>query len=154
MPADRTELRSRLTDGIEQAQGVLDMYSQAYPDLTQTDPVAVQQALAAKPVPGVNVHAEPQGLRPAWLQEETIEPLALGDTADPVSQLAFLAAPGALSSIKSALKTVADPLPGVVGGFRVPRVLLRNLTSYERDTLEPVSVQPPPLPGQAGGIRP
>jgi hypothetical protein len=98
------------------------MYSQAYPDLTETDPVAVQQALAQRPVPGVNVHPEAEGPRsPAWIQEQTIEPLAFGSLADPVSQMAFMAAPGLLRGLKTGLEVAGSPGPSRLGAFASER---------------------------------
>jgi hypothetical protein len=90
-------------------------------DADLTALTAYMQALAHKPVPGVNVHARPQGLRPVWIAEETIEPVPFGAMSDPVSQLAFLASPGVLRGIQRVLETwPADqplpPRPSLSGG--------------------------------------
>jgi len=72
-----------------------------------------------KPVGGVNVHPSPEGLRPSWIQEETIQPIPFGDIADPVSQLAFMVGPGAMRGVKNLLETAGSPAPrlgGMLGG--------------------------------------
>lgn len=85
-----------------------------------------QDALAQYPMPGVNVHTQPD-LSQAWLQEQTIEPVPFGSFADPVSQLAFLMAPGVLRGLKGTLEAAATPGPGLGGllasergGIRLP----------------------------------
>ncbi len=92
----RQQLREQLTSGIRQTEGVLQQYRAAYPGFDQVDWPAVQAHLARSPVLGVNVHAEPRGMRQAYIGEQTIEPVAFGSFADPVSQAAFLLAPGML----------------------------------------------------------
>lgn len=96
-----------------------------------------RDALASYPLPGVNVHAQPD-LSQAWLQEQTIEPVPFGSFADPVSQLAFLMAPGVLRGLKGTLDAAAAPGPG-----------LRGLLASERGNLGPPPVGPrgEPLPG-------
>lgn len=92
----RQQLRQQLGQGIRDTEQVLAQYRQAYPSFDLVDWPAVQQHLAGQPVPGVNVHPEVEGPRsPAWIQEQTIEPVAMGSLADPVSQAVSLLSPRA-----------------------------------------------------------
>src|SRR5262245_59652401 len=96
------------------------------PPAPPTDWSAVQQQLARQPVPGVNVHPEMQSPGrggPSWIREETIEPVPFGSLADPVSQFAFMAAPGLLRGGKAVVEGLADPtmarrLSGALAGER------------------------------------
>ena len=108
---------------------------------------AYMQALAHKPVPGVNVHARPQGLRPVWIAEETIEPVPFGAMSDPVSQLAFLASPGVLRGIQRVLETAAQPTPrlGPIFGSEQGSLGLRGPQPWPAD--QPL----PPRPSLSGG---
>lgn len=90
-----------------------------------------RDALASYPLPGVNVHTQPD-LSQAWLQEQTIEPVPFGSFADPVSQLAFLMAPGVLRGLKGTLDAAATPGPG-----------LRGLLAGERGNLGPPPMSQP-----------
>lgn len=88
----------------------------------------LMEALAQHPVTGVNVHAEPQGKQPfqPWIQNQTIEPIPFGSLADPVSQLAFMLAPGLLQGGKNALEAAATPGPRVGSMFASERGNLGN----------------------------
>ena len=72
---------------------------------------AVQAMLARRPVVGANIHEAPQGLRPSYIAEQAIEPVAFGAFEDPISQLAFLGAPSMLRMGKAALEAAATPGP-------------------------------------------
>jgi len=108
---------------LQQAQG-----TEPLPDL--------MQAMARQPVQGVNVHAQPHK-SPAWIQEQTIEPVAFGALGDPVSQLAFLGAPGLLRGMKGLGEAITTPGPRMGG-----------LMTGERGNLGPPPVGPrgEPLP--------
>ena len=117
----RQQLRTQLGQGIRDTEQVLSQYRAAYPSFDLVDWPAVQQHLAGQPVPGVNVHPEVEGPRsPAWIQEQTIEPIAFGSLADPVSQAAFLLAPGLLKGVKTGLEVAGSPGPrlGALAGER------------------------------------
>src|SRR5262249_32358259 len=117
----RQQLRDQLRAGIRQTEGVLQQYRAAYPAFDQVDWPAVQTQLAAEPVAGVNVHPEMQTTwrgGPAWIPEQTIQPLEFGSLADPVSQAAFLLAPGLLRSVQGGLDVVGSPGPRVGGYLR------------------------------------
>jgi ADP-Ribosyltransferase in polyvalent proteins len=72
---------------------------------------AMQALLAQRPVVGANIHEAPQGLRPSYIAEQAIEPVAFGAFEDPISQLAFLGAPSMVRLGKAALEAAATPGP-------------------------------------------
>jgi hypothetical protein len=110
----RQQLRSQLGQGIRDTEQVLSQYRAAYPSFDLVDWPAVQQHLAGQPVPGVNVHPEAEGPRsPAWIEEQTIEPIPLGSMADPVSQAAFLLAPVAFRGVRDVFGVPSPPGPPV-----------------------------------------
>lgn len=99
----------------------------------------LMETLAQQPVSGVNVHAQPQGKQPfqPWIQDQAIEPVPFGSLADPVSQLAFMLAPGLLRGGKAALEAAGTPGPR-----------LGPMLASERGNLGPVPRGPQgePLP--------
>lgn len=133
----RQQLRARLQGNLAQGQDLLAAYQEAYPQL---DMPTIQGALSPQPMYGVNIHGRPTDLSPAWIAEQTIEPVEFGSLADPVSQLAFLAAPGALRAGKTALETMGAPGPTRLGAF-----------AGERGNLGPVprGMRGDPLPESA-----
>lgn len=115
---DVSQLHQGVLDGLDQTNALLAQYHQAYPWLQHVDWGSVQQALAQQPVAGVNVHPEVDRPKsPAWIQEQTIEPIPFGSLADPVSQAAFLMAPGLVRGTKAVLETAGSPGPSLTRGF-------------------------------------
>lgn len=115
------------------------------PQAAPTDWGAVQQQLAQRPVQGVNVHPAPQGLHQAYIDQDAIQPIPFGSLADPVSQAAFLLAPGLQAGLSRATGNVGEALtygrPGMA--------MTQGYRAAERGNLGPVPRGPQgePLPG-------
>lgn len=125
----RTAYRDALEQGLAQARALLADYQRLYPP---SDYGQVQQTLAQQPVMGVNVHTPfdpqapgnryggmmaPEAFAAGGPGNVGVEAIPLGDIADPVSQLAFLAGGPALRASKAALEQMATPGPSLQGGF-------------------------------------
>ena len=139
----RQQLREQLGAGIRQTEDMIQRYREAYPNFDQVDWPAVQEQLAQPSlVSRLPVHPEAEaswqqlyGQRRASELGE-VEPIAFGSLADPVSQAAFLLAPGLLRGGKAVLETAGSPGPRF-GGL-----------ASERGNLGPVprGVRGEPLP--------
>ncbi len=85
-------------------------------DSSQVDP-DMMRWLSQQAVQEVNYHGDPQGKRPSWIQDQTIEPIPFGSLADPVSQVAFLLSSPLLHTGKSLLQHLTEPGMGMPSSF-------------------------------------